>query len=240
LVNLAIKPTLRVDELEVRYSDEKWRILRELRGRAADLTKTLESSMINTTIYGSIARGDVKPTSDIDVFVQSATPLQVELALERAGTPARRRLLVQATPSYAPKICWEVEDRVQVSAPLVRLQRNEVEFYAFGGQADYRQLLAGVRVPGVDKRLMLIEPTPSGHRESSVVGVESAVAKLLGVSPQTVQERVRVLRKRDRVGRTGIFVKRELDPDEAVGQVMAEEAARNPELRRRVSESTGL
>jgi predicted nucleotidyltransferase len=122
----------------------------------------------------------------------------------------------------------------------VRLQRNEVEFYAFGGQADYRQLLAGVRVPGVDKRLMLIEPTPSGHRESSVVGVESAVAKLLGVSPQTVQERVRVLRKRDRVGRTGIFVKRELDPDEAVGQVMAEEAARNPELRRRVSESTGL
>ena len=43
---------------------------------------------------------------------------------------------------------------------------------------------------GVDKRLMLIEPTEKGHVESSIIGKEEYVAKLLGISAETVLDRV--------------------------------------------------
>ena len=55
------------------------------------------------------------------------------------------------------------------------------------------QLKAGVRVAGVDKRLMLIEPTEKGHVESSVIGREEFAAKVLGVSAETVLDRVHAL-----------------------------------------------
>ena len=61
---------------------------------------------------------------------------------------------------------------------------------------------------------MLIEPTETGHVESSVIGREQVAAKILGVSAETVLDSVHTLIKRDTVGRTGIFVKRELAPDE--------------------------
>jgi predicted nucleotidyltransferase len=43
-----------------------------------------------------------------------------------------------------------------------------------------------LRVAGVDKRLMLIEPYKEGHLESSVVDQEEQAAKVVGVSVETV------------------------------------------------------
>ena len=40
--------------------------------------------------------------------------------------------------------------------------------------------------------------------------------------------------RRDEVGRTGVFVKRELAPDESFEAVLADLAARNPAVRRRL------
>jgi predicted nucleotidyltransferase len=37
---------------------------------------------------------------------------------------------------------------------------------------------------------MLIEPTPTGHVESSIIGREEFVAKLLWISVETVLDRV--------------------------------------------------
>ena len=59
----------------------------------------------------------------------------------------------------------EIAEKITVTFPLMEMRRVEREFYRFGGEANLSQLKAGIRVPGVDKRLMLIEPTEKGHEE---------------------------------------------------------------------------
>ena len=81
---------------------------------------------------------------------------------------------------------------------------------------------------------MLIEPTAKGHAESSIIGREDAAAKSLGVSAETVLDRVHALLKRDEVGRTGVFVKRELAPDETFEMALKKLADENPAVRRRM------
>ncbi len=81
---------------------------------------------------------------------------------------------------------------------------------------------------------MLIEPTETGHLEYSIVGQEAAAARKVGVSLQMVKERVDVLSRRDRVGRTGIYLKRILEPDESFEDVLRNLASRDPNLKRRV------
>jgi len=86
--------------------------------------------------------------------------------------------------------------------------------------------------PGVNKKLVLIEPVENGHLESPVIGFESVVAEKLGVSVETVLERVRVLSRRDSVGRTGVFLKHVLQPDETFEDAIQELARRNSIVRR--------
>jgi len=226
---------MRKEFLEVTYSEERWTQLAALRRKAAELMKALRGSNLSSITYGSIARGDVSKSSDIDVFIpEPASDVAVEMALERADIRPRRRVLVQATPSYALKACLEIEELVSVSVPLVKLKRSEREFYKFAGEIVLEQIESGKRVPGVDKRLMLIEPASSGHVETSIIGRESYVSKLLGVSSQIVNERVRILMKRDKVGRTGIFLERDLSSDETFESIVREIARTSPALRRRL------
>jgi predicted nucleotidyltransferase len=110
----------------------------------------------------------------------------------------------------------------------------EREFYKFGGELDLNQLNAGTRVVGVDKRLMLIEPTAEGHVESSIIDREEQAAKTLGISVETILDRVHALLKRDKVGRTGVFVKKELASDETFEMGLKRLADKNPAVRRRL------
>jgi predicted nucleotidyltransferase len=158
----------------------------------------------------------------------------VETALEKAGIQANSRQLVQATPTYAVKAYIEIDPKTSVSFSLTRMRLVESEFYKFGGEVNLEQLKKNVRVAGVDKRLMLIEPTHNGHTESSIVGREEEVAKILGISPQTIRDRVRALLKRDAVGRTGIFIKKELCAEETFEMALRRLASENPALRRKV------
>jgi len=232
---MAAKPVRRPELREVVYDETRWELLRALRAEAARIMEALEARGIACITHGSIARGDVRPTSDIDVFVPEPPPSAIiEAALELAGFEIRRRILVQATPAYVPKAYIELSERVCVSFPLAKMRKIEWEFYAFGGKLDLRGLREGRRVPGVDKRLMLIEPTEFGHIESSIIGREAYVARLLDISVETVMDRVRALLRRDEVGRTGVFIKRELAPDESFEAVLAELAAENPAVRRRL------
>ena len=229
------KPVLRAEQVEVIYTDERWSLLREMRQQASDVMKCLKASNIDSIVYGSIARGDVSPNSDVDVFI-SRPPASfiVESTLERAGFPTLKRILVQATPSYAVKACVQMDERASVSFPLLKLRRREVEFYKFGGQISIPELKSNRRVPGVDKRLMLIEPTPKGHVEYSIIGQDGVVANLLGINVDVVLERVRTLTRRNEVGRTGVFIKRELMPDENFEAVLRKLADENPAVRRRI------
>jgi predicted nucleotidyltransferase len=83
------------------------------------------------------------------------------------------------------------------------------------------------------KRLMLIEPTLEGHVESTIIGQEEAVAGLLGISVSTVLDRVRTLLRRDKTGRTGVFIERELLPNETFEMALKKLVAQNPAVRRR-------
>ncbi len=217
------------------YDESRWRLLRELRREAIRIMEALKLFHLNPIVHGSIARGDVKPTSDVDVFIPHPVPSYiVELALERAGLQVYSKLIVQATPSSTPKayLVLDEEERRVVSFPLAKLSKTEYEFYYFGGALDLEGLRLGRRVPGVDKRLVLIEPIGVGHRESPVIGREAEVARIVGVSIDTVRERVRVLSRRDEVGRTGVFVKLEVDVGESIEEAARRLAARNPHFRR--------
>ena len=233
------KPVKRFEFLEVVYDEEKWELLGRLRAEALEMMEALQRERLNPIVYGSIARGDVWSGSDIDVFVPYVVPsFRVESAIEAAGFEALRRVMVQATPSYAVKAYIEVGEGRSFSFPLVKLRPVEAEFYRFAGSLRLEELRRGLRVPGVDKRLMLIEPTERGHVESSVVGRESYVASRLGIDVRTVLDRVRALTRRDEVGRTGVFLKRELAPGECFEDVLRRLADRNPAVRRRLMEGT--
>jgi predicted nucleotidyltransferase len=99
------------------------------------------------------------------------------------------------------------QERRGYSFPLVSLLPAEREFYNFAGSINLKQLESELRVPGVDKRLMLIQPTSLGHVESTIAGREGEVARLLSVDPRIVEERVRILERRRTVGRTGVYMK---------------------------------
>ena len=196
---------------------------------------TLESSHIESIVHGSIARGDVTSKSDIDIFIpEPPSSFLVETALEKTGISFNARYVVQATPNYAMKAHIEIDEKTTVSFPLMWMRKVEREFYRFGGELNLSHLQRGSRWVGVDKRLMLIEPTVKGHMESNIVGREEQTAKTLGVSVETIMDRVHALLKRDQVGRTGVFVKKELNADETFELALKKLATVNPAVRRRI------
>jgi len=228
-----------LEHREVVYDAEHWALLERFRVEALRIMEALESFHLEAVVHGSIARGDVTQKSDIDVFIpQQPSSFIVETALEKAGILVNRRLVVQATPTYAMKAYIEIGENMSVSFPLMKMRKVEREFYRFGGEVALKSLRNGLRIPGVDKRLMLIEPTEDGHRESTVVGLEEHVAKLLGISGETVLDRVHALLRRDEVGRTGVFIEKELSADETFEMALKRLADQNPAVRRRLKSSS--
>jgi predicted nucleotidyltransferase len=232
---LAVKTTKHDEYKEVAYSILRWEQLTTLRSRAVWVMEALQDFHLSSLTHGSIARGDVNQGSDVDVFIPEVqSSFLVETALEKARIPINSRFIVQATPAYAMKAHIEIDEKTTVSFPLMEMRRVEREFYRFGGEVNLKQLKSNSRVPGVDKRLMLIEPTEKGHVETCVVGKEEFTAKTLGIAAETVFDRIHALVKRDTVGRTGVFVKRELVQDEPFELALKKLAESNPAVRRRM------
>jgi hypothetical protein len=232
---MARKPQRRLEYLEVVYDAERWNLLGEFRQKSKWIMEALEVFHLESIVHGSIARGDVNKKSDVDVFIPyQPSSFLVETALEKAGIPVNRRLIVQATPTYAMKAYIEIDENMSVSFPLMKMRKVEREFYRFGGEVTLENLRKDVRVCGVNKRLMLIEPTEKGHRESTIIKREEQVAKLLGISAETVLDRVHALLRRDEVGRTGVFMERELSSNENFEMALKRLADQNPAVRRRL------
>ncbi len=219
---------------EIVYTDEQWKLLKEKRKRAIDVMSQLKKFGMDSIAYGSIARGDVRKNSDIDVFIPYQIPsYKIELALE--GFEIVERRIVQATPNYAIKGEFVLTDNTTVSFPLVKMKENELDFYKFGGCINYDDILRNKRVAGVDKRLVLIIPTKKGHREISVFDLQpSYVAKVLDVSLEIVEERIRVLTRRREVGRTGIFLQEVVPSYSSFEAYLNEIAKTNPIVRKRL------
>ncbi|MEM2727367.1 MAG: nucleotidyltransferase domain-containing protein [Archaeoglobaceae archaeon] len=221
---------------EVKYTEENFKILKEKRKRARELMEILESSGLQSIAYGSIARGDVSPKSDVDIFIPQQIPsFKLELALE--GFDFIEKRIVQATPNYAIKGEFVIDELTTISFPLVKMRERELEFYKFGGCINYEELLKDLRVPGVDKRLFLIVPDTMGHREFPLSEIHpSVVAKTLGISIETVLERIRVLSRRKEIGRTGIYLCERIPMAESFESALRDIVTKNPVIRRRLED----
>lgn len=219
---------------ELVYDEARWAILRKLRGRALDVLEALNASQVDAIVFGSVARGDVKPSSDVDIFIpRVVSSMSVTLALDSFSVLGTA--ITQATPRSLVKATVELEDSTSVAFPLIQPREVELEFYRFGGAIGLEGIRLEKRVCGADKRLMLIEPTATGHIETPLSDLApGVVARKIGVSQQIVDERMRVLERRADVGRTGVYLNRQLAPDESVEQVLAELIAEDPALRRRI------
>lgn len=219
---------------KVVYSDSTWEILREKRRTARELMGSLDPNL-PVFCYGSVARGDVDKGSDVDIVVLKSVPSYViELTLEKLGFKPVVRRIIQATPHSAPKayIYLDPEEEVVISFPLAKMTRQEEEFYKFGGMIDLKGITEGRRVLGVNRRLNMIIPTDYGHLEYNIVGREAEAARMLRVSPGIVRERVYMLRKREEIGRTGVFINYTLEDDETFEEALKKLSLRIWHLRR--------
>ena len=209
--------------------------MKKLRIEAAGIMEALEKQHIFSVVHGSIARGDVTQKSDIDIFIpQLVSSFSIETALENSRYRILDKFIVQATPTYALKGYIEIGEKRTVSFPLTKMRKTEREFYVFSGEANLDTIRNDLRVSGVDKRLMLIEPTQFGHVESSIIGREEYVASILKISVETVIDRCRALTRRNKVGRTGLFIERAISPEENFESALKRLADEKPEVRRRL------
>ncbi|MCS7113710.1 MAG: nucleotidyltransferase domain-containing protein [Nitrososphaerota archaeon] len=233
----AEKPVKMQDIVEVVYDEHRWLLLSNLRAEARGILEALARHGVDGYIHGSIARGDVDEYSDIDVVIPTIVGShRVEFALTSGGYRIEAKKIVQATPRRAIKahIYLDLEGRICVTFPLVKFTSLEWDFYRFGGIIDLNGVTEGRRVPGVSKRLTLIEPTSFGHIEYSIIGLEAEVARKLGVGEDIIRERIDILTRRDRVGRTGVYLSEDVPIDESFEQALREIAAKDPAIRRKV------
>ena len=235
MTNLKI---LRAHDKVVEYTEQDWATLKEKRNRAKLLLKMFIKEGLDPYVIGSIARGDVHRESDIDlIFPYLLSPFKIEYILSLNGFQNYFREIILATPNDSLKMYIYLSELESISFPLSKLNKKSLEFYNFGGKANYKQLKQGIRLPGIDKRLVLIEPLDNGHHESSIIGNEHLVAKKVNVSLDTVFEREKVLLKREKMGRTGVFIKKQIEIGESSEEVLKKLARNKRIVRKKLQES---
>ncbi|MFW9785390.1 MAG: nucleotidyltransferase domain-containing protein [Candidatus Heimdallarchaeota archaeon] len=217
------------------YSEDNWSILKIKRYNAAKLLEIFVKEGYSPYIHGSVARGDVHKTSDIDIiFTQNIPSFQIEYILSKNGFDNCFREIIMATPLDTIKLYIHLSELESITIPLSKLDKRFSEFYDYGGKITLEELKLDVRVPGIDKRLVLIRPISQGHEEISVIGNEALAAKEVGVSIDIVNERKKVLLRRERFGRTGVFLKRELQISESTEEVLKNLAKKKSFVRKKL------
>ena len=218
------------DFREVIYDERRWKLLRRKREKAIGIMERLRKHGIESVVHGSVARGDVSEDSDVDIVIPyPIPPYRVEILFNNVYS----KMIIQATPLSAPKvyIYLDPQEEVVISYPLVRLEHKEMEFYKFSGQLSLEDLKKGKRVPGVDKSLIQKIPFEEGHCETPITKKEEVVAKILGISVDTVLERERILLRRKELGRTGVLIKYSIPVGETVEEAIEKLTRKYPHFR---------
>jgi len=215
------------------YTKSDWTLLELKRVRAANLLKMFEG--LTPHIYGSVARGNVHKNSDIDIiFTEPIQSFRIELILNKNGFKHYFREIIMATPKDSIKLYIYLSELESITVPLTKFDKKTLEFYDFGGKINLNELNLGMRRPGIDKRLVLIKPNQQGHEDFSIIDNEAMAAKELGISIDTILERKKVLLKREKHGRTGVFLKRELDINESTEEVLKKLSDKKAIIRKKL------
>lgn len=216
------------------YNSKRWEILKNRRQTARKILQALEPYSSNAILYGSVVRGDVHKNSDVDIFIPKPCPsYQVRIALKDSGFTIDQRHIVLATPWHLPKLHYHLGNERMVTLPLTKMKATEREFYHFGGSMTLDELSKDNRKPGVNKDLQLINPTKNGHQTTPIEYNKGKVASILNINIKTVEERITVLKRRSDVGKTGVFIDRELLPNESAEAVFNKIMKNNSEIRSR-------
>ncbi|MFX1328068.1 MAG: nucleotidyltransferase domain-containing protein [Promethearchaeota archaeon] len=226
---------LRNHSEKIVYSENKWTLLKEKRISAIKLLEIFTKEGLAPIVYGSIARGDVHKNSDIDIiFTKQIPSFQVEYILNKNGFENFFREIIMATPLDSIKLYIYLSELETITVPLSKLDSKVIEFYNFGGKVDLKQLKSNIRVAGIDKRLVLIKPTNDGHEEISVIDNEVNAAKVVGINIEILNERIKVLLRREKYGRTGVFLKRQLHMDESIEEALKKLAKKKSIVRKKL------
>lgn len=221
----------------IEYKKNDWELLNNKRLQALKLLNIFFVEGFNPYIFGSLARGDVHIDSDIDiVFLQRISSFLIEHVLFKNGYDNYFREIIMATPRDTIKLYIYLSELESITIPISPFDKKGLEFYSFGGKINQNQLKSKIRVPGIDKRLVLINPTNNGHEESSIIGNEHNVAKEINIDIETIIERRNVLLRREQYGRTGVFIKRPLKPDESTEDVLKILARKKTIIRKKLRE----
>jgi len=227
---------LREHNSSITYSKYNWSLLKKKRDNAKKLLEMFVKEGLNPFLYGSIARGDVHESSDIDlVFTQKIPSFQIEYILNKRGYENYFREIIMATPLDSIKLYIYLSELESITLPISGLSKGNLEFYTFGGKITLKDIKSETRIAGIDKRLVLIKPNQYGHEENSIIGNEALAAKTVGVSIDTVNERKRVLLRREKFGRTGVFLRRKLNINESTEKVLKDLAKKKSIIRKKLN-----
>lgn len=217
------------------YNEEEHNSLHRLRDKAKFLLLKLEEKGIKAFVHGSVARGDVTNKSDIDIFIPyNISSFRLDLIDIFAN--AERRIIM-GTPNSNIKGLLTISEEISVSFPLTPPTEREVEFYLFSGSVYLKEILVNTFVPGVTKQLLLIEPAINGYWYSSILNNKKRAIKCLKISQRMIDERIRVLIRRDKIGRTGKFLDHLLAPNDNFEQTLHQLSSHNVIIRRKLQKS---
>jgi len=222
-------------DLSVEYAMNQWDLFHSKRDLVKKIANPLDSAGLQFLVYGSIARGDVNPLSDIDIVIlQRLSSCQIESILDQSNIQILGKEIVQATPGDAIKAHIYLPNETTLTFFLSDANEVSFEFYKFGGVINNAMLENSTRTPGVTKRLTLIIPNEHGHREVNLVGNETHAKQLLKIHSKIIEVRKRVLLKRDKTGRTGVFLKKTVLIEQNFEEELKKIADTNPIVRRKI------
>jgi predicted nucleotidyltransferase len=217
------------------HTEEEKQILTQLRKTAISYLKILKKNGLKAFIHGSVARGDINQTSDIDIHLPYILPsFRLDVIDEFVSSDRR---IIMGTPNSTIKGLLLINQKVSVSFPLTPPTERERDFYRFSGRVYLEKLVKGEGVPGVTKQLLLIEPASTGYWYSSLIRYKKAAMKCLNVSQRIIDERIRVLTRRDKIGRTGLLIDYPIPPHTNFEQALNQLSSQNPIVRNQISRS---